>query len=136
MSLSAHDRQELGAIEEELAASDPQLAEMLSIFSRLADGEEMPGSERVGAVQQPAAIQAAFGLVPGRPGTPRGRGAPPPARQRGLSRKVILVVWLAMSFTLIAIAVVVSQTGPRASCAGWPPVGCGNHAPARPASLP
>jgi len=42
MSLSQPETQALGAIADGLAGADPRLASMLTIFSRLAAGEEMP----------------------------------------------------------------------------------------------
>jgi hypothetical protein len=47
MSLSAHEQQELGAIEDELSGSDPKLASFLDTFTRLTAGEEMPVREKV-----------------------------------------------------------------------------------------
>src|SRR5215469_14012280 len=46
MSLTELDRQALGSIADGLAGSDPRLASMLTIFSRLAAGEEMPVREK------------------------------------------------------------------------------------------
>jgi hypothetical protein len=37
----------MGSIEDGLAGSDPRLASMLNIFSRLAAGEEMPAREKI-----------------------------------------------------------------------------------------
>ena len=45
MSLNHLERQALGAIADGLAGSDPRLASMLTIFSRLAAGEEMPARQ-------------------------------------------------------------------------------------------
>ena len=42
MSLNQPETQALGAIADGLAGSDPRLASMLTIFSQLAAGEEMP----------------------------------------------------------------------------------------------
>ena len=42
MSFTGLERQALGSIADGLAGSDPRLASMLTIFSRLAVGEEMP----------------------------------------------------------------------------------------------
>jgi hypothetical protein len=46
-SLNEPDRQALGSIADGLAGSDPMLASMLNIFSRLAAGEEMPAGEKI-----------------------------------------------------------------------------------------
>jgi len=53
MSLNEPHRQALGSIEDGLAGSDPKLASMLNIFSRLAAGEGMPAREK-----DPGAAQA------------------------------------------------------------------------------
>ena len=47
MSLNEPQRQALGCIADGLAGSDPRLASMLDIFSRLAAGEEMPVREKI-----------------------------------------------------------------------------------------
>ena len=47
MSLNEPKMQDLGGIENGLADSDPRLASMLNIFSRLAAGEEMPVREKI-----------------------------------------------------------------------------------------
>ena len=47
MSLNEPQRQALGAIADGQAGSDPRLASMLNIFSRLAAGEEMPAGEKI-----------------------------------------------------------------------------------------
>jgi hypothetical protein len=46
MSLNQLQTQALGSIADGLAGSDPRLASMLTIFSRLAAGEEMPAREK------------------------------------------------------------------------------------------
>jgi len=127
--MSADDRHELGAIEEELAASAPKLAGMLSTFSRLTAGEAMPGREQIQAGRQLTVTQAAFGLVPARAGRSR-RRVSARVRQHRLAGTVV-VVWLAISFTMIAIALAVTQNGARTSCTPSPTAGCGNNAPAR-----
>ena len=47
MSLNQSETQALGTIADGLAGSDPRLASMLDIFSRLAAGEEMPAREKI-----------------------------------------------------------------------------------------
>jgi len=49
MSLNQPETQALGSIADGLAGSDPRLASMLTIFSRLAAGEEMPAREKTRA---------------------------------------------------------------------------------------
>ena len=47
MSLDAHDRRDLDAIERRLSGSDPELALLLATFTRLTADEEMPVRERI-----------------------------------------------------------------------------------------
>src|SRR5215471_19022334 len=49
MSLTEPETQALGSIANGLAGADPRLASMLTIFSRLAAGEEMPAREKTRA---------------------------------------------------------------------------------------
>jgi hypothetical protein len=62
-SLNEPQRQALGSIEDSLAGSDPRLASMLNIFSRLAAGEETPAREKIRVRRgRPAApVRAATG---------------------------------------------------------------------------
>lgn len=48
MSISQGEQAALDAIENSLARSSPELASMLTIFSRLTEGEELPVRGRVG----------------------------------------------------------------------------------------
>ena len=63
MSLNEPQRQALGSIEDGLAGSDPRLASMLNIFSRLAADEEMRLREKIrvrrGAGRPPSALRSA-----------------------------------------------------------------------------
>ena len=47
MSLSGRERQALDSIEVRLTSSDPKLASLLAMFSRLAVDEEMPAREKI-----------------------------------------------------------------------------------------
>ena len=81
MSLSAREQQALDSIKSGLAGSDPELAALLSAFTRLASGEEMPDRERSGTLAMGfAAAPAAPGGAPAcaavaAPGFPAGRAA-------------------------------------------------------------
>ena len=57
MSPSQLQTQAPGSIADGLAGSDPRLASMLTIFSRLAAGEEMPAREKT----RPPSVRAAPG---------------------------------------------------------------------------
>jgi hypothetical protein len=129
VSLSAHDRHELGALEQELAASDPQLAAMLSTFSRLTAGEAMPGRERIPKPQPPTVTQAAFGLFPHRPAWRGSRGS----RRRRLLIRLLrispLAAWLVISAALLTVAVVLSHSGGNTTCARWLATACVTTSP-------
>lgn len=96
LSLSAHDRQELEEIEEGLAASDPQLAAMLSTFSRLVDGEAIPAREQIRADKQNRAARQ-------RPAV-RVRWVLPTDRRHLL--QIAIALWVMMTI-VIAIVIVV-----------------------------
>ena len=49
MSLSAWEQQVLNSIKDGLADSDPELATLLTTFTELASGEEMPAREKIRA---------------------------------------------------------------------------------------
>lgn len=128
MSLSAHDRQELGAIENEFIASEPRLVAMLSTFSRLAAGEAMPGRERIEAGRPPTVVRAAFGLFPRRAARPGSRGT---TCWRQLAGASALAVWLAVSVALIVAGILLSHHASGAgTCAPWADTACGTQAPA------
>src|SRR5215471_16593360 len=58
MSLNQLETQALGSIADGLAGADPRLASMLTIFTRLAAGEEMPAREKTRARRRrPAALR-------------------------------------------------------------------------------
>src|SRR6202161_4798953 len=65
-SLSTSEQQALDSIKDDLASCDPALAARLTIFTRLASGEEMPARENVQAGSRRA-----------------GRGSRPPRRHPG-----------------------------------------------------
>ena len=116
MGISERERQALGSIEDRLAGSDPTLASMLAIFSRLTSGEEMPARERVRAPRQRA-------LPSERP-----RWDPLlSARQRHLLlgwRPALLSLWLIVSAGLIVTALVLS-TGGHDACTQFIGTVCG-----------
>ena len=66
MSLNQLETQALGSIADRLAGSDPRLAPMLNIFSRLAANEEMPVGEKREQLAHTRAVT-----------TPRGRHSTP-----------------------------------------------------------
>jgi hypothetical protein len=65
MSLSAREQQALDSITDRLAGSDPELAALLTRFTRLTSGEEMPLRERIRAGKE---VRRPAGRVSGRLG--------------------------------------------------------------------
>jgi hypothetical protein len=118
VSLSAWERQALDSIKDELAGSDPELAALLTAFTRLASGKAMPARERIRS---------------GSRRTTRRRWWPPrhccPASERPHSarklrfldlRWALLLSWLLVTVALIVVALVLSHGGTPAteSCPG------------------
>jgi len=102
MSLNQSETQTLGTIADGLAGSDPRLASMLDIFSRLAAGEEMPTR---------AKTRVRRGRPPARPRRARRhprRGTALPQVRRLYPRlgrqQAILLLWAATTAALLATA--------------------------------
>jgi Protein of unknown function (DUF3040) len=107
MSLSARDRQALEEIEDGLAGSAPDLAAMLTIFSRLTSNEEMPAGE---TVREARRVRRPF------PWLSLQRAAP--------------VLWLLITIAALAIVVVVTRSGSGVACVKSWAVACASPAPA------
>jgi len=112
MSLTELERQALGSIEHGLAGSDPRLASMLTIFSRLAAGEEMPAREKT---------RVRRGRPPARPRRARRhprRGTPLPQPRRRYPRlgwqQAMLLLWALISAALLALALLLNTSGHNA----------------------
>ena len=113
MSYTELERQALGSIADGLAGSDPRMASMLNIFSRLAAGEEMPAREKIPVRRR-------------RPAAHRPRGArrrPRPGRALPQARRLyprlgrqqaMLLLWAVISAALLAVALVLNTSGPKA----------------------
>jgi hypothetical protein len=129
MSLNEPDRQALGCIEDGLACSDPRLASMLSIFSRLAAGEEMPAGEKIRVRRGPP---AAYRPRRARRRLRRGRALPQARRlyQRLGWQQAMLVLWAVISAALLAVALALNTNGHKASCIQ----SMGTACPSRPSS--
>jgi hypothetical protein len=118
MSLSAWEQDALDSIKTGLADSDPALVGQLTMFTRLASGEDMPVREKLQAVKRQVA-------------TRRRRMY----QRLGMSRAMVLV-WLVTTLTLIVAALASSRgDGPR-NCAGTFVTLCGGASAApHPAQL-
>jgi hypothetical protein len=104
MSLSAWEQQVLDSIKDRLASSDPTLAARLTIFARLASGEEMPAREKIHVGSREAARRS------GRRPVPTGR--------LGLWQIVPPLLWLVTTIVLIAVALVYNRGGSQSTCTG------------------
>lgn len=95
MSLSAWEQQILDSIADGLTVSDPELAALLSAFTRLASGEDMPDREKV--------------LAGSRRAVWRLRRARWRSRSRRAARRLVwertFLLWLLTTAVLIAAAV-------------------------------
>jgi hypothetical protein len=104
MSPVGWEHQALNSIQGALGHTDPNLASLLAMFTRLAASEEIPAHEKV---------RSPLSHPPRRHRSPPRRGKAP-HRHRSLQRAVILT-WLITSIAMISVAVILSRGGP-ASC--------------------
>ena len=109
MSLTELENQALGAIADGLAGSDPRLASMLNIFTRLAAGEEMPARQKT---------RVRRGRPPARPRRARRhprRGTVFPQARRLYARlgwqQAMLLLWAVTSAGLLALALLLNTRG-------------------------
>ena len=112
MSFTELDRQALGSIADGLAGSDPRLASMLSIFSRLAAGEEMPAREETrGRRGRPAVLRPRRARQHPRPGV----AVPQPRRlhARLAWPQARLVLGAVISAALLTAALILNASGPN-----------------------
>jgi len=106
MSLSAWEQHALDSIKDGLASSDPTLVARLTIFTRLASGEEMPAGEQIQDGSRRAVRPSRTRPVP------VGRGY----QRLGLPQVVPPLLWLVTTVALIAVALVYSRGGSQGTC--------------------
>lgn len=99
MSLTARERHELDRIEDEIAGSDPGLARMLSTFTSLAEGEDMPARESTWRCDRE-----------------KGRDSSGPVVQRTWRssrgwRLLLPVLWLLLAIAVVMAAMTISRLG-------------------------
>jgi hypothetical protein len=113
MSPTELETQALGSIEHGLAGSDPSLASMLNIFSRLAAGEEMPAREKIRVRR---GRSAAHRQRRARRHPRRGTALPQARRlyQRLGWQQAMLLLWVVISAGLLAVALVLNNSGHKA----------------------
>ena len=130
MSLSAWEQQALDSIKDGLADSDRRLVALLTTFTQLASGEEMPVRDEIRSSSR-RTIQHSH------------RKSRHPSQDElcwharrvyqhlGLQH-VMLLLWLLVTAALIAVALVLTRGDSQGTCTGsWPTV-C---APSTPASI-
>jgi len=113
MSLTEPETQALGCIADGLAGSDPRLASMLTIFSRLAAGEEMPARQKTRVRRgRPAAHR------PRRARRHPRRGIAFPQLRRLYPRlgwpRAMVVLGAVISAALLTAALALTASGPKA----------------------
>lgn len=108
MSLSAWEQQALESIKNRLAGSDPDLAALLSAFSRLAADEEIPDRETISA-----GSRRVFRRLRRARSRSRLRRA---FRRLGFQRTALLVLWPLITAALIAVALALNVGGNRGTC--------------------
>lgn len=119
MSLSAWEKQALDSIENGLAESDPALAVLLTTFTRMASGEEMPAVEEIAVLSWSRQRRPLRKCRRRRGGLRRYLGQT--YRRLGF-RWVALSIWLVVTVSLVCIALSLSS-GSRVTCSGsWDPV--------------
>jgi hypothetical protein len=115
MSLNQLETQALGAIADGLAGADPRLASMLTIFSRLAAGEDMPARQTTRVRRGRAAAHR-----PRRARRHPRRGMAFPQERRRSARlggqQARLVLGAVICAALLAAALALTASGPT-TCA-------------------
>ena len=127
LSLSPKERQALVSIEDALAGSDPKLASLLATFARLASDEEMPVREKIRATRHRATRR------PHRNQSQRRGNAHRDARRLclrlGWPQTMLLLLWLAATIALVAVALILNRDSRNGPCTeSWPMV-CAQQAP-------
>ncbi len=104
MSLSTWEQQALDSIRDSLAGSDPELTALLTTFTQLTAGEEMPARMSLRARSRRAVRTAR-----------QQRVRASRAYQRGCLRYALLV-WFLLTATIIGAAVALSRGDVHAAC--------------------
>ena len=121
MSLNAWEQQALDSIKDGLTGSDPELAALLSAFTRLTSGEDRPDGEKI----QPRSRRALRRLR-----RARWRATLRRVGQRLGLQGIVALLFVLTSTTLIAVAVALSAGGDHgAPCIEWVAAVCTRAAP-------
>ncbi len=120
MSLSAWEQQALDSINNGLAGSDPELAALLSAFTRLASGEDMPDREKIRAGPRRALRRLRRA---------RWRSSVRRMCQRLGIQRAALLLWLLATAAMIAVALALNAGGDHAACVESLATVCAGPAP-------
>ena len=126
MSLSPKEQQALAFMEDGLAGTDPELASLLATFARLASDEEMPVREKIRATRHRARRR------PHRNQSQRRGNARRDARRLCLRLgwpQTMLLLWLAVTIALVAVALMINRGSRNGPCAESRPMVCAQQAP-------
>jgi hypothetical protein len=113
VSLSTHEQQALDLIKNGLTSSDTELAALMGTFNRLTAAEEMPAREKI----RPGSPEAAGCAGRGRRHPHRKCRYPSQRNQRPVRPWAAPALWLAITLSMITVALVLSRTGSPANCA-------------------
>ena len=103
VSLSAHEQRTLSGIADELAASDPKLASILSVFNRLTWGEELPIRQDADKRRRPESGHSR-----------RSRGRTRKQRRPRRTTRVAwcaIAAWILIGAALITVGIMLSHIG-------------------------
>jgi Protein of unknown function (DUF3040) len=120
MSLSAWEQQALDSIKDGLAGSDPELAALLSAFTRLASDEEKPDREKTRAGSRRALRRLRRA---------RRRSSLRRAWQRLGFQQAALLLWLLTTAAMIAVALALNAGGGHGTCTETAAMICIDPAP-------
>lgn len=113
MSLSERDQSVLDSIEDQLAATSPQLASLLDTFTRLAEDEGLPAREKIRDGLRAADRRPGSGRRRKRPGGSHRAASPRGERLRW--QLIPTLIWLVISLAMIAVALTLNSEGRGAS---------------------
>ncbi len=116
MSMSAWEQQALDSIKDGLASSDPTLAARMTMFTRLASGEEMPAREKIQVGSRRAILRSHA-------------GSRRVDQRLGLQGGMLLLLWFVTTVALVTVALA-SNRGSQDACAGSWATFCSGGAPA------
>lgn len=112
MSVTPREQHALDSIGAGLAGSDPDLASLLTAFTRLASGEKMPATEEIRAGgRQYARTVRRMRRRRRHPRFGRTCARAAKARRRLGWQRSMLLLWLVIAIALTAVALAISRSG-------------------------